>query len=957
MKLDIVTFDYGGKLKIKDFGIRPLSNLIPYNYVSEDLLIRPHQLNIARFYQRIKANFYTAIANPQLLSDWPVVIPQHQKSQYTNFKNWDDTYWAGTQRMQYSLYGTTHEILIPLWIEQIGDLSKMEISIGLIPDGMESAVVFKRLSFQQIGDGSFHDKFCQYLKNYFDYTGLTNGNNKCMKVDLKKNETYIYGLNVQDGNVQTRTDFNITRNLLFRERPLLEANSLLTNAFQDTTLIAPQMINLNICFNAMKWIPSSARHLFSSKFRIYADVKVDGKTLKKYDIFTNHQFVPRPVNEDIYTGSDSLKELKYNALDYKHDYRCTDIMHKNKIVQPICHWQMQENPDVLFNLYDGFGAAYKGYVVNHFFGTVNDLSSTQTDPIVPNTSPFGPKRIGDGDEIEYILSNVRHYYEDEPYFISLANGWVNGFRIQYTPNENSVFNDILIAGMTTPEKVEVGYHKTSDTQFASNPDYFAIWTDRFGPDGESTLPNLKDYTWDAEGRKWYRTKQWSVLVQTVDGDSKEIVYTKTTYLSRPMWDSETQQMHWETDWVITYEADDTITEIPDPDPEAENDGWSGTDITEENYDDPQEAYSKYKQAVHDREYDVALYHDMDNRWGYGSGGYTHSHRFEINSYGLYFCPRIVDWPTKQDPSGKALAVIIWDQTAKEGNTTKGLIYRSHVSNQNIGFIIEALREYIKYVKASPWWAEHGDEPNNPLVVIINGLSDLDNSLQESTFPGVWYFVNTIYEKQDNKVSDKSSEIIYRKGEAKDAFVYRFDGFIKPAMYPLAFSYDEDGNFQYSKKFGLNYLWFKDTYDNVDSTSRHYNIYAKTGVPPRYPSVDYDCMISDPEYGQILMPDTPISQLDSYKESKWFDRSIIAQYPVQLQSTADLISTTSKEEADKALKEIMFDVLHDRIGDELYDDAYVKSIYNIKYDLLRCHYQKIGRVNQLLYTYKITMKLK
>ena len=48
-------------------------------------------------------------------------------------------------------------------------------------------------------------------------------------------------------------------------------------------------------------------------------------------------------------------------------------------------------------------------------------------------------------------------------------------------------------------------------------------------------------------------------------------------------------------------------------------------------------------------------------------------------------------------------------------------------------------------------------------------------------------------------------------------------------------------------------------------------------------------------------------------------------------------------------------LKNQIPDDLYDADYIQSLYDINYELLR-----VGRAqenNQLLYTYKITMKLK
>lgn len=250
MKLDLIVTTIGSKLYVKDFHLRPISDLITYNIIDEDITIRTHQLNIARFYSKTKGDFYSAKADPQLLSDWPIVLTRQQQELYDkneyHVKTWDDTYWAGSQRMLYSLYGTTHEVMVPVWLEQVEDINDLSIEIELSANEQASPLVTKILKFDKNSNKEYHKKFSEYLDKYFEYTSQKSGNSKCLNVDLYHNETFINGLNVEDGNMQTRTDFNITRNLLYRERPLLESNSLLTNSFNDVDLILPQLIKFNI---------------------------------------------------------------------------------------------------------------------------------------------------------------------------------------------------------------------------------------------------------------------------------------------------------------------------------------------------------------------------------------------------------------------------------------------------------------------------------------------------------------------------------------------------------------------------------------------------------------------------------------------------------------------------------------------------------------------------------------
>lgn len=826
VKLDLVVDSIGSNLYIRNFHLRPLSKYIAYNDVDQDVTVRPHQLNLARFYDKTKTGFFNAKIDPKLSSDWPIVLTKNENKD--KIKNWDDTYWAGTQRMSHELYNTTHEVLVPLWLEQVDDIQCLEFVVGLSQDINSQPFIKKTLKFDN--RTTFHNKVSKYLNNYFEYIGLKEGNNKCLNIDLKGNKTYIYGLNVEDGNLQTRTDFNLTRNLLYRERPLLEANSLLTNMFNDVHLILPQLINFNICFDPTNWLPKSAQFLTNQHYYVSVDVKVNGKLLEKRDIYTNHQFVPRPFNEDIYTAEDKYTKLPYNALDYKHDYLCSDLIHKNKMTQPICHWRLSESEEQLFNLYDGFGAAYNGSVINHFFGTVNDLTNTKTDPIIPNTSPFGPKRLGDGDEVSYYIENAEHYTFDDPYFVQLSNGWVNGFRMKYNPSETDEIQEILIAGMTTANDYTQTLFKTADTQTITDKDVIAIWEAKYDKDGNDII-----------------------------GDR--------------------------------------------------------------------------------------LFTDMDDRF---SDNPNFSHRLEINSYGLYLCVKKIDWPKKvyikngQETPAKALAVLIWDQRVEKNDYNKNLIYKTKLSYQNIGFIKKAIHEYVK---------KYNGEQNIPES--LKYLELLDNHISSSEPPSVWYFNQTILQKQDNRVSNAAQEIIYKKAPANDAYVYRFDGPIKPCIYKPVASRDGKGGYLYEKHFGLNYLWEKQIY----SDNPQYNTYANTGVPPKYPSLSYDSMINDPEYGECLLYDEPSDRAKTVsKEYKWFDKSYIMQYPVQIQTETDLQSASNKQDEEAAVKSVIYKVLKQEIADEMYDEDYINKIYDIKYELLRVK-QSQDPAKKLLYTYKITMKLK
>lgn len=47
-----------------------------------------------------------------------------------------------------------------------------------------------------------------------------------------------------------------------------------------------------------------------------------------------------------------------NVLEHLQDYKAKDLAHVNKVVQPIFHWALLENPDIIYNMYDGFGPCF-----------------------------------------------------------------------------------------------------------------------------------------------------------------------------------------------------------------------------------------------------------------------------------------------------------------------------------------------------------------------------------------------------------------------------------------------------------------------------------------------------------------------------------------------------------------------------------------------------------------------
>lgn len=461
MKLDVVVErgSLGNDLVVKNVQIRPISDLIPCPKTSENnILIRPHQLNIKEFYESVRSNFWNSTIDPGLSSDWPYLIPESMSDLENKYiKTWDDTYWAGTQRMSHDLYGTTHEVMIPLWLEKCNGL---RINLGFY--GGDSLVHSCYLTIRDPNlvpneSETFHTRFCNYILNYFDHIGILSGNNKVLRVQFSDNVFTLSGLDVTSGNYLIRNDYNITRNLISRERPLLEFNSMLTNSFRDYNMIVPQMMVFNICFNPKDVVPKSVYNLLlNTRVRVKTIVEIlededseNWEEIPKCDIFTNHQYIPRIDASKRYPISSSyFTEPTKNALDYLSDYLITDIMHHNKIVQPICHWCISESPSILFNVYDGFGAykSTKGYGYKHVYGNTPDPYLGIKDSNMDNTTWVTNLKLTSS-SIESIFGSGTTEpdydtileYEEAGLFKSLS-GYVNGYKFTYSGGTYSGYN-------------------------------------------------------------------------------------------------------------------------------------------------------------------------------------------------------------------------------------------------------------------------------------------------------------------------------------------------------------------------------------------------------------------------------------------------------------------------------------------------------------------------------------
>lgn len=853
--------------------IRPISPMVKFNRPSDERIIdRPHQYNIRRFYQQTRDMFYDCTIDPSLKSDWPIIIPKNVTSEQRKYiKNWDDTYWSGTQRMQYQLYGTTHECLVPLWLEDCSGL-KFIIQLGQYNSENGENISAKPacmldLTLDQDWDKypntpQFHKDFVKYFNEYLTYSEIAKPNNDVIKISFKTNTAYVRGLKVEDGTLQTITDYNMVRNIIYRERPLLEFNSILTNAFRDNGLITTQLLNLNLCFCPDTMVSSSYKNAVKNTPNLFVSVttkcrNTKGKEsiLQMADLYTNHDYVPRPALNTtidavekpeegdggaVEEGTEvSLSNFQIdnglecgqgpNALDYKHDNLVTAIMHENKIVQPICHWVFANRPDMLFNVYDGFGGWWRnadGDIVwnEHVYGSQNDPNA-EGGGNGNSQSTWATKMIGDGDEIRNILDFAMNYQGS---YLQDMSSYINGLQFNYKKPENKPsWPDKIYVGLaTTPLWTSIDTPFPGNIEWVMDPQYIAIWVNRYELTGK-------------------------------DGSR--------------------------------FVAEDTL-------PKNES----------------------YITSDYDKKYDIGYAHDMDNRYakyltnemnsdhyaknealGRGTGGSMLHRQMETgpeqgtfrqlqNAYGLYVCMKRQIVKDDENKDVDTLNIIFWTQRAQ-----RRLIYDEHgntyydpqsqiVADQSdsclsIATIKDVLKKYLNYY-GSIIKDENGNWPEGPDIPDLGGLEAVISALDSIKQIGVVWFDNTIYPYIDNTLDQDAEEMTLYKDKAYQAYVFRYDDKIRPAIFPQA-THRQNGSgmyanqypMMYSKNFGRNFLYLKDMYTMdeylnadpsyleipnefvgpqnttegrtdywiVNPVNSKYMKYVNTGVPPRYNSLAYE----------------------------------------------------------------------------------------------------------------------
>lgn len=468
---------------ITDFHISPISDKVAYNHhIVDNLLNNSHQENIKEFYKKTSSFFYKDFADPQLTSLYP--LPDKDEDKVS-----DATYEMGIKRTNKSrLYKKDFEFFCPLWLEKLW-LDKIEIDEGYRYKGGISDLTFRFTLLATVENETTKEiitkdikikedsKLQQYFNQYIENIELNHG---CDWVfNINKNINVVNGLNVSTGLSEVKKLFNLYDDLTYRERPLLEFNNLIINELNNNSLITKQLFNFNFCFNLedlfgnvlYNLIPESAYEGLKISLKVF----YKGKELEVVDIFSNHQFIPKinitpkliPITQTNNTdntqnvNTDNSNDI--NVLDHLLDYKCIDLIDKNKVIQNTCHWQLSDS-GLHFNIYEGFSPI---------------LESSDDDE----------NKIS----IQYVSEDVVNMTSDN-FTNSNNNYWCNVYKTQIDDLENlqNTINNLSYFSKFNSDCIVKGvkYKYEYDQNIG---DIYVLCIDIPGISGEITLPDFFRY--------------------------------------------------------------------------------------------------------------------------------------------------------------------------------------------------------------------------------------------------------------------------------------------------------------------------------------------------------------------------------------------------------------------------------------------------------------------------------
>lgn len=393
---DIVINKNKDHLEIGGFQLAPISGNVPYNRKGEIRnLNNTHSDTLKRFCSNLKESFWcTDFCADTFINSSNNVVD-------SNDLELDTSLFAGLKRVSdYSIYKKQFCFFQPVWLENIPEGSYLRFNFTAHPAGYPNNVLGSNWIDLKILDENlfdpFHNQFVNYFNNWVEYVKITDGNDRSMYIDLRKEEARLSGVSTLTGQVINGVNCDyVVSNLLMNERPNVETDYILSTLFKSHNLINSQLFNFNFCFNIDDILSGFIiKQLYGSKIYISCDVYLvneSGKTekLENRTLFTNYNYVKKSVynpfifiDDIVLDEYDNIVETNYecvpdseqkdNVLDYLRDYEVESVKDINKLNQNICHWNYTDIKDKNFNLYNGYQYIYCNYNINQIYNSSED---------------------------------------------------------------------------------------------------------------------------------------------------------------------------------------------------------------------------------------------------------------------------------------------------------------------------------------------------------------------------------------------------------------------------------------------------------------------------------------------------------------------------------------------------------------------------------------------------------
>ena len=368
LKWDLTIDAYDGELYVENMGLTPLFNSLRFvKNPKGDLLRNTHQENVRLFYERNKNIFFNANGDKKLDGPLPTI---EMLGGVPDSSQFDITYNMGVRRVSHKLYRKQFAILAPVWLEKVNDAIRFRFDkyVGSTYIGCK----YLTLHDNKDSGKQIHNSFTNYFFNYVKYMHLNDSENwrgdELMYIDLKTGLSSIYGLNVTNGQQETKGLLYLSRNLRDREMPMMEFDEKILNEFEKNRIISPQLFNFNFIFDIDDMLNEWEKQQFSNlltQFNIKINVEI--KTGEITEVYKDEngqecnriveQFEQLPI-ADFYNNYEFISKIdsSNNVLDYLRDYSLVSMIDKNKLCPTIFHWSLNDNDSYIFNLYDGFSA-------------------------------------------------------------------------------------------------------------------------------------------------------------------------------------------------------------------------------------------------------------------------------------------------------------------------------------------------------------------------------------------------------------------------------------------------------------------------------------------------------------------------------------------------------------------------------------------------------------------------